>query len=419
MKILHAADLHIDSPLGGLSAYEGAPTDEIRGATRRATEALVSTALAREVDLVVIAGDVFDGDWRDYSTGLFWIGQLARLNDAQIPVVMVTGNHDAASVISRSLRLPANTILLSDTHPQTTVFDDLDVAVVGQGYATRAVTEDLAAGYPVADPGLFTLGLLHTSLDGRPGHDNYAPTTVDMLRSKGYQYWALGHVHQREIISTEPWIVFPGNIQGRHARETGPKGATLITVEAKRVVEVQEIPLDVARFTTCEIDTRGMSSRDDVLAAVADRFADLADASGRRLSVARVRLVGASPVHDTLWRDPGGLEAEVRSAARQAGRVWVEKLQLATTRPVDRDRFRDDEALAAISARIEALRSGPDLLAEYASEFASLRAKLAADARSSERGAVDTLRIGSPEHLAECLDASRELIIALLAEGVE
>jgi hypothetical protein len=97
----------------------------------------------------------------------------------------------------------------------------------------------------------------------------------------------------------------------------------------------------------------------------------------------------------------------------------VEKLQLATTRPVDRDRFRDDEALAAISARIEALRSGPDLLAEYASEFASLRAKLAADARSSERGAVDTLRIGSPEHLAECLDASRELIIALLAEGVE
>ena len=100
MKILHAADLHIDSPLGGLAAYEGAPVEEIRGATRRATENLVQAAIEHEVDLVVVAGDVFDGDWRDYSTGLFWIGQLNRLNDAQIPVVMISGNHDAASVVS-------------------------------------------------------------------------------------------------------------------------------------------------------------------------------------------------------------------------------------------------------------------------------------------------------------------------------
>jgi len=112
---------------------------------------------------------------------------------------------------------------------------------VGQGYASRAVTQDLAAGYPLADPGLMTLGLLHTSLDGRPGHDNYAPTTVEILRSKGYQYWALGHVHQREIIATDPWIVFPGNTQGRHMRETGPKGAVLLSVEADRVVELEEI----------------------------------------------------------------------------------------------------------------------------------------------------------------------------------
>jgi exonuclease SbcD len=417
MRILHAADLHIDSPLGGLSAYEGAPVDEIRGATRRATGHLVDTAIAQEVDVVVVAGDVFDGDWRDYSTGLFWIGQLARLNDAGIPVVVITGNHDAASIVSQSLTLPPNTALLSNAHPEIFVIDDLDLAVVGQGYASRVVTDDLAAAYPPADPGLFTIGLLHTSLDGRPGHDAYAPTTVDTLRSKGYQYWGLGHVHQREVIATDPWIVFPGNLQGRHARETGPKGATLVTVESGQVVDVDAIPLDVVRFTTCEVDASAMRDRDEVVGTVAQRFAEIRVEAGSRLAVARVKLVGASPAHEELWRDPHGFEAEVRSVAQQADRVWAEKVTLATSRPGDRDRFRDDEAVTAISARITQLRGAPGLLAEYAGELDALRTKLAADARSGGHDAVDTLRIGTPEHLAECLDASRELIIALLAEG--
>jgi len=417
MRILHAADLHIDSPLGGLSAYEGAPVDEIRGATRRATENLVDTAIAREVDAVVVAGDVFDGDWRDYSTGLFWIGQLARLNDAGIPVVLITGNHDAASVVSQSLTLPPNTALLSNAHPEVFVVDDLELAVVGQGYATRIVTDDLAAGYPAADPGLFTIGLLHTSLDGRPGHDAYAPTTVEVLRSKGYQYWGLGHVHQREVIATDPWIVYPGNLQGRHARETGPKGATLVTVDAGEVVEVEAIPLDVVRFTTCEVDASALRDRDDVVGTVAERFAEICVDAGSRLSVARVRLIGASPAHEELWRDPHGLEAEIRSVAQQADHIWVEKVKLATARPGDRDRFRDDEAITALSARIAQLRANPAELAEYAGELDALRAKLAADARSGDHAAVDTLRIGTPEHLAECIEASRELIIALLAEG--
>jgi DNA repair exonuclease SbcCD nuclease subunit len=391
--------------------------DEIRGATRRATEHLVDTAIAQEVDALVVAGDVFDGDWRDYSTGLFWIGQLARLNDAGIPVVVITGNHDAASIVSQSLTLPPNTALLSNAHPEVLVIDDLDLAVVGQGYASRVVTDDLAAAYPPADPGLFTIGLLHTSLDGRPGHDAYAPTTVETLRSKGYQYWGLGHVHQREVIATDPWIVFPGNLQGRHARETGPKGATLVTVESGQVLDVEAIPLDVVRFTTCEVDASDIRDRDEVVGTVAQRFAEIRIEAGSRLAVVRVKLVGASPAHEELWRHPHGFEAEVRSVAHQADRVWVEKVTLATSRPGDRDRFRDDEAMTAISARIAQLRGAPGLLAEYAGELDALRTKLAADARSGGHDAVDTLRIGTPEHLAECLDASRELIIALLAEG--
>ena len=182
MKILHAADLHIDSPLGGLTAYEGAPVDEIRGATRRATENLVQSAIDEDVQLVILAGDIFDGDWRDYSTGLFWNEQLGRLRDLEIPVVSVAGNHDAASEITRYLQLPPNVTQLCESRPETKVFDDLEIAVVGQGYAQKAVTADLAQGFPKSDSGLFTIGLLHTSLDGRPGHSNYAPCSVEVLR---------------------------------------------------------------------------------------------------------------------------------------------------------------------------------------------------------------------------------------------
>ncbi|MBK7322588.1 MAG: DNA repair exonuclease [Candidatus Microthrix sp.] len=191
MKILHAADLHIDSPLGGLTAYEGAPAEEIRGATRRATENLIQAAIDHEVSLVVLAGDIFDGDWPDYGTGLFWNEQLNRLHGDGIPVVSVAGNHDAQSLISRNLPLPPNLTQLSTSKPETVTFAELGIEVIGQGYATRDVSLDLTQAYPDGDPNLFTIGLLHTSLNGRPGHASYAPSSVDALRAKGYQYWAL------------------------------------------------------------------------------------------------------------------------------------------------------------------------------------------------------------------------------------
>ncbi|MHB8439351.1 MAG: metallophosphoesterase family protein [Acidimicrobiales bacterium] len=416
MKILHAADLHIDSPLGGLTAYEGAPVGEIRGATRRAAENLVRVAVEQGVDLVVLAGDVFDGDWQDFSTGLFWIGQLGHLHDAGIPVVTVAGNHDAASEVSRHLRLPPNVTQLSESNPEMKIFDALEVAVVGQGYATRAVTTDLAASFPDSDSRLFTIGLLHTSLDGRPGHASYAPCAVETLRGKGYDYWALGHVHQREEVHADPWIVFPGNLQGRHAREAGPKGATLVTLRAKEVEAVEALALDDVRWHRCVLDAAELAGVDDVLAAISDRFASIADEEGGRLAAARVTLVGASSAHEELWRDPHGFEAEVRSIAVRTGRVWVEKVKIETTRALDLAQARDDDVVGILAARIADLRSDPELLAAYEPLFSDLRKKIGADARSGDDAPVDTRQIGTVDHLAACLDASLEMVVALLAE---
>jgi exonuclease SbcD len=416
MQILHAADLHIDSPLGGLSAYEGAPVDEIRGATRRAVENLVRVAIEREVDLVVLAGDIFDGDWRDYSTGLFWNEQLGQLNDAEIPVVSVAGNHDAASEISRNLRLPPNVTQLATSQPETVVFDDLEIAVVGQGYATRAVTTDLAVGYPVKDSKLFTIGLLHTSLDGRPGHSNYAPCSVEALRGKGYDYWGLGHIHTREVVHTDPWIVYPGNLQGRKCTEVGPKGATLITVESGEVQAVEHLDLDDVRWHWCEIDATTLSDVDDIRANIVHRFDSIADEADQRLAAIRLVVTGPSAAHEALWKDHHGFEADVRSTASQAGRMWVEKVKIETTRPVGLMKTREDDAVGSLARRISDLQKDPVALAAYESLFTSLRNKIGADARTADDDPTDTRQIGTAEHLAENLTASLEMVVALLAE---
>ncbi len=413
MKILHAADLHIDSPLRGLAAYEGAPVDEIRGATRRAVENLVATAIARAVDLVVVAGDVFDGEWKDYNTGLFWRGQLARLHEAGIPVVLIAGNHDAVSEVGRHLRLPPSVTMLDTTRPDTVRLDHLDLAVVGQSYATRAVTVDMAASYPVADPALFTLGLLHTSLNGRPGHEPYAPTTLDVLRSRGYQYWGLGHIHQREVVCTDPWVVFPGNTQGRHARELGTRGATLVTVEGGEVRSVEALSLDVVRWAECQVDISGHTRLDDVWdAARVALEAAVADA-GTALVAARVRITGRSALHAALWREPERAAAEVRGLAAGRGDLWVEKVRLDTRREAELD----GELLEPLVDRARAAMSDPLLLAGYASRFADLRAKLPHELRvTADAVGEGAPPIGSEAHVAASLEGSLELIRSLLED---
>ena len=147
-RFLHAADVHLDSPLVGLARYESAPVEVVRGATRRAFENLVGVAIDEEVAFVLLAGDLYDGDWKDYRTGLFFVGQMAKLRDARIPVFVVAGNHDAASQLTKNLRPPDNVHFFSTKKPETRLLEAFDVAIHGQGFASRAVTEDLAAAVP-------------------------------------------------------------------------------------------------------------------------------------------------------------------------------------------------------------------------------------------------------------------------------
>ena len=381
-KFLHAADVHLDSPLVGLQRYEGAPVEAIRGATRRALENFVELAITEEVAFVLLAGDIFDGDWKDYNTGLFFVHQMARLGEAEIPAFVIAGNHDAGTVITRRLKPPKNVVRFGTRAPETRVLEDLDVAIHGQGFATRAVTQDLAAGYPSAMSGLFNIGLLHTSLGGRAGHEPYAPCTEDGLRSKGYNYWALGHVHAREEVATDPWIVFPGNLQGRHVRETGAKGCTLVTVEDAEVRTVEHRDLDVFRWARCTADATGAATPEAALDVAATALGEALESTGERPLAVRLEVTGACGAHDRFWSNPERWVAEFRAVAVSAGGddLWVERVLIRTTREADLSKAMErDDALGSLLRGIRDLEADASALATLAEEFTLLKTKLPAE----------------------------------------
>ncbi|MFP4315432.1 MAG: exonuclease SbcCD subunit D [Desulfovibrionales bacterium] len=325
-RFLHAADLHLDSPLQGLETYPDAPVEQIRAASRRALDNLVDLAISEDVNFLVIAGDLFDVDWKDYHTALFFAQRMGRLGRAGIPVFVASGNHDAASVISRALRFPDNVSVFSHKKPETLFLEDLGVALHGQGYAERQLRDNLAAGYPFAVPGLFNIGVLHTALTGRAGHDLYAPCSPSDLRAKGYHYWALGHIHQREVICEDPWIVFSGCLQGRHIKEAGSKGATLVTVDDGRTVEVEHRDLDVLRWASCPVTIDGLRNQGELLDALVQTLtAAKSHADGRPLAV-RITLAGTCLWHNQLQERRDALFEEAGAIAAGLGDIWLERV---------------------------------------------------------------------------------------------
>ncbi|MCP4407091.1 MAG: DNA repair exonuclease [Gammaproteobacteria bacterium] len=417
LKFIHTADIHLDSPLHGLQRYQGAPVEEIRGATRRAFDKLIELAIDEDVAFVLISGDLYDGDWKDYNTGLYFMERMGRLREAGIRVFMVAGNHDAASQITKHLRLPDNVTMFATRAPEQVILDDLKVAIHGQSFAARAVTDDLSRAYPQGDPQLFNIGLLHTCLDGKPGHEPYAPCTVDGLRSKGYQYWALGHVHRREEVSRDPWIVFPGNIQGRHIRETGPKGCTLVTVDNGEVATVEHRDLDVMRWSRCVLDVTNSETVDEIYAQVGKGLQTVLDAAKGRSVAVRLVLHGICSAHTRLHAERDYWIQEYRALANglSGPGIWLEKVVIETRASLSSDEvLAYDHALGGLLRSIRGMEVDEPALHGLAKEISALRRRLPAEILSGE----ESYDPSDPEQLKDTLEDIKELLInRLLSTG--
>lgn len=390
-RFLHAADIHLDSPLIGLASIEGRVAERIRTAPRAAFEALVEQAIEDEVDFFVIAGDLYDGSWRDYKTGLFFAEQMGRLNQAHIPIYLLHGNHDAESQITRPLSLPDNVSVFGSRKAETFRIEELNVALHGQSFREKAVTDNLVPDYPVPVEGAFNIGVLHTALGGMGDHANYAPCSLQELVAKGYDYWALGHVHQGQVLNERPHVVFPGNLQGRHVREAGPKGACLVTVEVGEVVEVTALAFDVVRWTMLDVDVAAAGSTADVTDLMRQALAQaVASADGRLLS-ARIVLQGRTELHSQLVADIENLMAEARAAALGLGDevAWVERVAVRTTPVTD---------TAALAAREDTLGDLQRMLKEAVADE-ELLGQLKADISELIGKLPHKLRVGCEDEM--------------------
>ena len=392
MRFLHIADVHLDTPFAGRS-------DEVRRrlreASREALRRAVSCALTERVHAVLLAGDLFDGERMSFQTERFLLDELGRLAEAGIPLIYATGNHDPGRDAHRTrpLAWPPNVELVGEGAPRRIAVLDRDDREIGYvtaaGHASRRETGDLAAAFPPArNQNLPQVALLHTQVIGSRGadeHEPYAPCDLARLVASGHDYWALGHVHLRQCLAEAPAVHYPGNVQGRTHRESGPKGGLLVGLARGARARVEFRPFGPVRFETVTVG--GIEDADSLERLLARMRASWEDA--RRDDpgepgtdwVVRFRFAGGTP----SWRRLGDEEERVALAHEIAGDLGLldAEVQVTAVHPVvrvDEHRGRMD-VLGTALRLIDDVRAGraavPGLQAE---ELAGLDRADATDA---------------------------------------
>ncbi len=312
-RFIHCSDLHIDSPFKGLASQVPSLTERLRESTFQAFYKIVKLALEEKVDAVLIAGDIFDGADRSLQAQLKFRRGLQELSEASIPSFIVHGNHDPSNSWSHTLDWPEGTTIFPgnkvERFPVMREGETL-AWIYGISYPQKEVNENLALKFSKNHAQGFSVGLLHTNVGQQPGHDNYAPCSLQDLISKNFDYWALGHIHEFKILRADnPCIVYSGNSQARHLKETGPKGCCLVTLNSGAPANIRFVPIDVVSYRFAKVDLSGATSINEVLQAIQSQVEELAKESLTHEGlVAKLVLTGRTATHNEL-QNPGATKA--------------------------------------------------------------------------------------------------------------
>lgn len=327
-KFVHTADVHLDSPLKSLSLRDPEVGELISNATRQSFSGIVDLCLEEDVDALLIAGDLYDGDMNSVKTAGFFAAEMRRLNEGGVQVFIVKGNHDAESKVTRHLVLPENVHVFS-TRGETVDLQKFGIAVHGLSFKDASAPDSLLPMYPAPIAERINIGLLHTSLAGYAEHDSYSPCSVQNLIDFGYDYWALGHVHKRTVHhQSAPVIVMPGIPQGRSVKESGPKSVTIGVIHDNGQIDIEERLVQVAQFERIEVDVSGLSDMRDLVECLDVAFGEAASSIECGFLVARLNLVGSTPLAPRLERDRDLVLEEARQAATRAGKTFVELVEI-------------------------------------------------------------------------------------------
>jgi DNA repair protein SbcD/Mre11 len=353
-RFLHAADLHLDSPFKGLGQDDPVLAARLRDASLEAFERLVTCAIRERCQFVVVSGDIYDGLDRGVRAQLHLRAAAQRLRDAGIRLFLLHGNHDPVDEGYAAVRQwPANTHLFAGDEAETVAFDtDAGrVTVTGRSYPRKRVPEDLAAGYPAPDGDGLHVAMLHTQVvTSGDLRNEYSPCHLGALVRTGFHYWALGHIHEQKVLHDRaPVVAYPGNLQGRHFGECGPRGALLVEGPPDALT-VRPVSLATVTFHRVPCDVTGAEDLDVVL----DRLVD-ATPPGDELRLLRAELHGRGEVYEGLRRlgDLDRLRVSLQDRA-PTGVTWLD-VRSTVAPDLDLERLADGTTLAgALIRRAEA-----------------------------------------------------------------
>jgi exonuclease SbcD len=407
-RFVHAADIHLDSPLRSLAMRNPELAELIGNATRRVFVKVVDLCLEEQVQALLLSGDLYDGEQTSMKTARFLAEQLRRLHTAGIQVFVIRGNHDALSKITQELVLPDSLHLFTGRADAVEIGrarGDLPIVVHGLSFSKPQAPESLLVKYRPPTEGAINIGLMHTSLGGAPGHDVYAPCSAADLAKSGFRYWALGHIHKRSVTQGPCNIVMPGIPQGRDAGESGAKSVTLVSVLDDGDITLEERTVSVAQFDRISVDSSGATDWTDLAARIETALGAAAtDALSEHL-VARLVVTGATPLAWTIRRDVDLLRTEAETRAAAIGAVWIEKLEIDVQRP----------SIAVSGGNADPLEELRSVISDDIVGSPAFRAE--ADSFASDL--FDQLPPECRRTLAPDADAFRRLVDKLAQEGSE
>ena len=375
-SFVHAADIHLDSPfvgIGRLPDEHSHVAETLRDATFGAFEAVIQICIDRQVDFLLIAGDVYDGADRSLRAQLRFRDGLWRLTNQGVRIYVVHGNHDPLDGWSHAVQMPDLVHVFPD-RLESVVFEKTGVPVArihGISYPRNRINADFGKGMAREGVEPFQIGLFHCNAGGDLRYDPYAPRSVAELIETGLDYLALGHIHERVTLhASQPFIGYPGNTQGRHINEAGPRGCLLVnvTAEGQLAAEPEFVATNRVRWEACDIDIAGMETIDDLLSSLDDRMETLAELEHECAIVTRITIKGRGTLHRSLTKPEAmaSLQNEARSRGiERSPFIYIEQLLRKTQPAINlNSRRAGQDFLGELLRLIEEMRRSPEQLDE-------------------------------------------------------
>ena len=360
-SFIHAGDLHLDSPFRGVTSESPEIARLLQSATFEAYDSLIQLCIDKQVQFLLLSGDIYDGADRSLRAQLRFRDGLQKLADNHIQAFIVHGNHDPYKGHSKMIKWPQgiHVFSYSKVESKPVIIDGNTIALIsGISHEKRDTRINLAKKFGATDSTVFQIGLLHCNVGRNTGHEAYAPCDLKDLLDIGIHYWALGHVHEKKILHKNPHVVYPGNPQGLNIREQNQRGCYMIRVDeiTREVLKLKFYELDAIRWFSGSVTINGLQTLEQLEDNISDRIDDFVIKADSRPIIVRLSLDGHGTLYHELYKDGGiqDLLQRIREIFKNKRPfVWIEELIFNCKPEINTDNRRKSPVNAGCRANLQ------------------------------------------------------------------